>query len=64
MLTMGGVLLKADLKAVAEMVVGERRTPWDVDVDVDAAGEVEDRPRLLKCVVDEDEEVDDEVDKR
>lgn len=62
MLTMGGVLLKDDLKAVAEMVVGERRTPWEVVVD--AAGEVDDRPRLLKWVVDEEEEVDDEVDKR
>jgi len=63
MLTMGGELLKADLKAVAEMVVGDKRTPWVVD------GEVDDRPRLLlkwvvEWVVDEDDEVDDEVDKR
>ena len=67
MLTMGGELLKADLKAVAEMVVGDKRTPWVV-VD-EAAGEVDDRPRLLlkwvvEWVVDEDDEVDDEVDKR
>jgi len=62
MLTMGGELLKADLKAVAEMVVGDKRTPW-----VEAAGEVDDRPRLLLkwvVVVDEDEDVDEDVDKR
>jgi hypothetical protein len=60
MLTTGGTLLKDDLKAVAEMVVGDKGTFWVV------AGEVDERLRP-NWVVDEDvecEEVDEDVEKR
>lgn len=57
MLTMGGTLLKAGLKAVAEMVVGDKGTFRVVDGDADE--------RLWpNWVVDEVEEVDEEVDNR
>ena len=59
MLTMGGTLLKAGLKAVAEMVVGDKGTFRVVDVD----GDADDR-LWPNWVVDEVEEVDEEVDNR
>ena len=59
MLTIGGTLLKEDLKEVAEMVVGDKGTFWV------AAGDVDERLRP-KWVVDEDDcdEVDEDVEKR
>ena len=60
MLTIGGTLLKEDLKAVAEMVVGDKGTfggPGDADERL--------RPTKSCGGVDEDvEEVDDDVEMR
>ena len=65
MLIIGGTLLKDDLKAVADMVVGDRGTLRVAE----GAGEVDERLRLTKpLVVDEDveeeTECDEEVDRR
>jgi len=53
MLTIGGTLLKDDLKAVADMVVGDRGTF--------GAGDVDERLRPTKSVV---EDVDEDVEMR
>lgn len=60
MLTTGGTLLKDDLKAVAEIVVGDRGTFLVV------AGEVDERlrPKGIVDEVVECEDVDEDVDKR
>lgn len=60
MLTTGGTLLKDDLKAVAEIVVGDRGTFLVV------AGEVDERlrPKGMVDEVVECEDVDEDVDKR
>ena len=60
MLTTGGTLLKDDLKAVAEIVVGDRGTFLVV------AGEVEERlrPKGIVDEVVECEDVDEDVDTR
>jgi len=56
MLTIGGTLLKDDLKAVAEMVVGDRGTF--------GAGDVDERLRPNKLLVDDDGEADEDVEMR
>jgi len=53
MLTIGGTLLKDDLKAVADMVVGDRGTF--------GAGDADERLRPTKSVV---EDVDEDVEMR
>lgn len=53
MLTIGGTLLKDDLKAVAEIVVGDKGTF--------GAGDVDERLRPTKLAV-EDVDCDDDVD--